>query len=309
MKKVLVICGATASGKTALAVECAKLLNGEVISADALIIYKGLNIGTAKPSEEEMGGVPHHMIDIVEPTASFSVSDYERLALPIMEDILSRGKTPVICGGTGFYINALLYKSSFGDTPADEAVRKKYEQIATEKGREALHALLAEVDPESAEKLHFNDVKRVVRALEIYELTGKKKSDQHDELVPRYPFVAAAFDWEREALYARIEQRVDMMMEAGLVEEVKGLLAGGVSENAQCMQGIGYKEVVESLKNAEEHSIMSDIINTMSGIIKQNTRNYAKRQLTFFKRTQNLHWIAPKDVKLAAREVCDIYDD
>lgn len=297
--KLLVVCGATASGKTALAVECAKRLGGEVVSADALLVYKRLNIGTAKPSKEEMAGIPHHMIDVVEPTENFSVSDYERLALPIVEDIFSRGKVPILCGGTGFYINALLYKSGFGDTPADLKIREKYERLAREEGREALFERLRTVDPESAEKLHFNDVKRVIRALEIFELTGKKKSDQHDELIPRFPFEAVAFDFPREVLYERIERRVDLMLEGGLVEEVKTLLESGVPENAQCMQGIGYKEVVDFLKNKCLRSTMSDII-------KQNTRNYAKRQLTFFKRMQNLHWISPQEISCAAEEVMKI---
>ena len=300
MRKVLVVCGATASGKSALAVECCKRLGGEVISCDALLVYKGLNIGTAKPTREEMGGIPHHMIDVVEPTQNFSVSDFERLALPIVEDILARGKVPVLCGGTGFYINALLYQSSFGNTPADEAVRKKYEQIERERGREYLHDLLKERDRESAEKLHANDVKRVIRALEIYELTGRKKSEQNDGNIARYPFTAVAFDYEREALYRRIEKRVDEMFAQGLVEEVQGLLSLGVAQTAQCMQGIGYKEVVEILNNDGNQSTMRDII-------KKNTRNYAKRQLTFFKRMENLHWIAPKDISLAVQEVCEIY--
>ncbi len=181
MNKILVVCGATATGKTALAAECARILHGEVISADALLVYKGLNIGTAKPTQAEMRGVPHYMIDVCEPTEAFSVSDFERLALPLMEDILSRGKTPVLCGGTGFYMNALLYKSSFGNTPADLRVRQEYERMEKEKGREHLHALLQEVDPESAQRLHPNDVKRVIRALEIYALTGQKKSAQKDD--------------------------------------------------------------------------------------------------------------------------------
>ena len=299
--KALVVCGATASGKTALAVECAKRLNGEVVSVDSQIVYKKLNIGTAKPSMEERQSVVHHMIDVVEPVEKFSVSDFEKMALPIVEDIFARGKVPVLCGGTGFYLNALLYQSSFGNTPADESVRKKYEDLAETLGVVAVHDLLRRVDPESAEKLHPNDVKRVVRALEIYELTGQKKSEQHDEMVPRFPFVAVAFDFPREELYARIERRVDQMLEAGLVKEVESLLASGVPENAQCMQAIGYKEVIDFLKNDGLQSTMSDII-------KQNTRNYAKRQLTFFKRTQNLHWITPKDISAAAEEVIRIYD-
>lgn len=301
MKKLLVICGATASGKTALAAECARRLNGEVISCDALLVYRGLNIGTAKPTEEEKRGVAHHMIDVCDPKDDFSVSDFERLALPVLEEIAARGKTPVLCGGTGFYMNALLYRSSFGKTPADGAVRAKYEEIARERGRAALHSLLNEVDPESAAALHENDVKRVVRALEIYELTGMKKSAQSDGKTPRYPFAAFAFDYPREELYARIERRVDEMFAAGLTDEVKGLLSSGVPQNAQCMQGIGYKEVAEGLKNGDSQSIMSDTI-------KKNTRNYAKRQLTFFKKTENLYWIAPKPTEEAAREVIERYD-
>ncbi len=301
MNKILVVCGATATGKTALAAECARILHGEVISADALLVYKGLNIGTAKPTQAEMRGVPHYMIDVCEPTEAFSVSDFERLALPLMEDILSRGKTPVLCGGTGFYMNALLYKSSFGNTPADLRVRQEYERMEKEKGREHLHALLQEVDPESAQRLHPNDVKRVIRALEIYALTGQKKSAQKDEAIPRYPFCAVAYDYPREALYGRIGRRVEEMFAQGLVDEVKGLLARGVGENAQCMQGIGYKEVVEGLKNGDSDS-------TMSEIIKKNTRNYAKRQITFFKRTQNLHWLAPASAEQSAREVIELYE-
>lgn len=301
MNKILVVCGATATGKTALAAECARILHGEVISADALLVYKGLNIGTAKPTQAEMRGVPHYMIDVCEPTEAFSVSDFERLALPLMEDILSRGKTPVLCGGTGFYMNALLYKSSFGNTPADLRMRQEYERMEKEKGREHLHALLQEVDPESARRLHPNDVKRVIRALEIYALTGQKKSAQKDEAIPRFPFCAVAYDYPRETLYGRIGRRVEEMFAQGLVDEVKGLLARGVGENAQCMQGIGYKEVVEGLKNGDSDS-------TMSEIIKKNTRNYAKRQITFFKRTQNLHWLAPASAEQSAREVIELYE-
>ncbi len=302
MKRVLVVCGATASGKTALAVECAKRLNGEVISADALIVYRGLNIGTAKPTKEEMQGVKHHLIDVCSPLDSFSVGDYERLALPVLEDILSRGKTPILCGGTGFYMNALLYERSQGGAPASEEIRRKYAKIEAEKGKEYLHTLLREVDEESAHILHPNDVKRVVRALEIFELTGKKKSEQNDSPIPRYPFVSVAFDWSRETLYERINERVDDMFACGLIGEVQGLIQSGVPENAQCMQGIGYKEVVEGLKNKQEESTMRDVI-------KQNTRNYAKRQLTFFKRMGNLHWLPPRGFERAVQEVCCIYDD
>ncbi len=300
--KILVICGATASGKSELAVECARRLNGEIISCDAFLVYKRLNIGTAKPTEEEKKGIPHFLIDVAEPDENFSVSDFERRALPIVENVLARGKTPILCGGTGFYMNALLYAQSFGNVPASEEVRKKYEKIFQEKGGDYVHGLLKEVDPESAESLHVNDRVRVVRALEIFELTGKKKSDQHDEKIPRYPFVGFAYDYPRGELYARIERRVDGMIEAGLVEEVKELLESGVPEYAQSMQAIGYKEVVEYLKNGGMQSTMSDII-------KKNTRNYAKRQLTFFKRTENLHWLKPSRVEEATEEIVKIYEN
>ena len=207
--KVLVICGATASGKTALAIDCAKRFNGEIISADALLVYKGLNIGTAKPTEEEKDGIVHHAIDVVSPNDSFSVSDYERLALPIVERLLKEDKTPIICGGTGFYVQSLLYKSQFGGAGADISVRKKYEKICEEQGAEYVHGLLREVDAESAEKLHYNDVKRVIRALEIYEVTGKPKSAQKDEQISRFPFVAVSIDYPRETLYERINLRVE----------------------------------------------------------------------------------------------------
>ena len=298
MKKLLVICGATASGKTSLAVECAKRLNGEVISCDALLVYRGLNIGTAKPTREEMGGIEHHLIDVADPTDGFTVHDFERLALDAVADISARGKVPVLCGGTGFYLNAVLFQSGFGNAAADEGVRAKYNAIAAEKGKEYLHGLLQEVDAESAAVLHPNDVKRVVRALEIYELTGKKKSDQQDGRVPRFPYEAFAFDYPREVLYERIDRRAAQMFEEGLVEEVRGLLAS-VPENAQCMQAIGYKEVVEGLKNGDNQCTMCDIV-------QKNTRNYAKRQLTFFKKLPNLHWLTPSDA--AVEEVIRIYD-
>ncbi len=300
MNKLLVVCGATASGKTSLAVECAKRLQGEIVSCDAYLIYRGLNIGTAKPTMEERQGISHHMIDIADPKDSFSVSDYENGAVATIEDILARGKTPILCGGTGFYMNSILFRHAYGHAPASEEFRRKYEEFAEKEGRQALHDRLKAVDPESAQKLHYNDVKRVIRALEIFELTGKKKSEQSDGDVARYPFQAFAIDYPREVLYERINLRVDEMLKNGLVEEVKGLLESGVSEKAQSMQGIGYKEVVDYLKNDINESTMRDII-------AQNTRNYAKRQLTFFKHTQNLHWIKP--TRDAVDKVLEIYEN
>ena len=201
----------------------------------------------------------------------------------------------------GLLYNAVLFSHAYGAAPACEKIRKKYELFAEEKGREALHARLAAVDPESAEKLHYNDVKRVIRALEIFEQTGRKKSEQTDGDSPRFPFEAFSFDFPREELYRRIGVRAQAMLKVGLIEEVQGLLKAGIPENAQSMQGIGYKEVVEWLKNGDNRSTLSDII-------EKNTRNYAKRQLTFFRRTPNLHWIAPKEIAAAAQEVLEIYE-
>ncbi len=287
MNKVLVICGATASGKTSLAVECAKKLNTEVISADSQLIYKGLNVGTAKPTAEEMCGVKHHMIDIVEPTESFNVGNYRETALPIMKKLLSENKIPVICGGTGFYINSLLFDFSYGNIEGSEEVRRRYAEFLDQNGKEALFERLKEVDPETAEKLHVNDVKRVIRALEIYELSGKRKSEQHDNMVSAFDYLAVAINFKREELYDRINKRVDTMLENGLVEEVEGLLSRGIDEKYQCMQAIGYKEVLTGLKNG-------DLRSTMRDIIKQNTRHYAKRQIVFFKKLPNIVWLEPE---------------
>lgn len=279
--QVLVICGATATGKTALAVSCAKLLNSAVISADSQLVYKGLDIGTAKPSEEEKLGVPHYMIDVAEPFAEYSVSDYREAALPIIEKMVSEGKIPVICGGTGFYINSLLFDLSYGKVAAAPEVREKYEKFAEERGKEYVYDILKQTDPAAAEKLHPNDLKRVIRALEIFEAGGVKKSEINDGQKARFDYVAVAIDYPRDELYERINLRVDKMFEAGLVEEVSSLLSRGIDENCRCMQAIGYKEVIECLKNGLSQSTMRDII-------KQNTRRYAKRQITFFKKLPNL---------------------
>ena len=288
MNKLLVICGATATGKTDLAVDCALKLNSEVISADSQLIYKGLNIGTAKPTFAEMRGVKHHMIDVVEPTYEYSVSEYAREAEPIVNSLLANGKIPVICGGTGFYINSLLYDLSYGNTGESKEVRQHYAKLLEEKGKEYVHNLLKEADAATAEKLHVNDTKRVIRALEIYEVGGKKKSDICDGQKAKYDNLAVAIDYPRDELYDRINRRVDIMFEHGLVDEVKSLLKSGVTENNRCMQAIGYKEVLNCLKNGDNESTMRDII-------KQNTRRYAKRQITFFKRLEGIVWLHPRE--------------
>ncbi|MBR2903193.1 MAG: tRNA (adenosine(37)-N6)-dimethylallyltransferase MiaA [Clostridia bacterium] len=289
MAKVLVVCGATASGKTALSIALAKQLNTEIVSADSMLIYKGLDIGTAKPTVAEMDGIKHHMIDVVSPKESFSVSDYRQAALPIVEGLLAKEKTPIICGGTGFYINSLLFESQMGNVGADEKLRAEFEGYLAENGKDALHALLAEKDAESAAILHPNDTKRVIRALEIFYLTGRKKSEQGDTFAPKFDFTCVSIDYPRERLYDRINLRVDKMFAEGLEAEIDALLDNGVTKDCQCMQGIGYKEILEG---REQGFSLEEI----KELIKKNTRNYAKRQLTFFKRMPNHLRLSPDEI-------------
>lgn len=301
LKRVLVICGPTASGKTSLAVECAKKLNGEVVSADSMYIYKNCNIGTAKPTIEEMDGIKHHMIDVISPFEEFSVGDYKDRALPIIEDVLSRGKLPIICGGTGFYINSLLFNYSYGNAPANLEIRKKYEIMLSEKGKEAIYEELRLKDPETAEVLHVNDVKRVVRALEIFETTGKRKSELNDGAEMLYDYVSFQIDYPREVLYERINYRVDDMMAGGLIEEVNSLVQMGVNDSCQAMQGIGYKEVYQGLQQGWGESEIAELI-------KFNTRHYAKRQITFFKRDPKLVLLKPDNATILSNKVMEIFN-
>lgn len=274
--EIIIICGPTGSGKSELALDLAEKINGEIISADSLAVYKKLDIGTAKPSVNDMKRVKHHLINVCEPWDEFSVSDYERLALQAVSDIRSRGKIPVICGGTGFYINSVLYRMSYGNTAKDSITREKYMNMAKTDGVSAVYAVLKEKDPESALKIHENDLKRVVRALEIYFATGEKKSAQSDKEYPRFDYLAVTIGLERQELYAKINARVDKMMKRGLVDEVKSLIDSGITIENQCMQGIGYKEVYNAFEKND--------FENLSETIKINSRHYAKRQITFFKR-------------------------
>lgn len=296
MINLLVICGPTASGKTALAIECAKLLDTEVVSADSMCVYRKCDIGTAKPTIEEQAGIPHYLIDVVSPNENFSVSDYREKALPIINGIIQKGKIPVICGGTGFYINSILYDLSYGKTSANSEVREYYESFLKVNGKEALHDLLKEKDFESAEKLHVNDTRRVIRALEIFDVSGKKKSDLHDDLTPNYNYLSFSIGFLREELYDRINRRVDIMMQEGLIEEIQDLLQGGITEENQCMQGIGYKEVCQGLKEGMSEQEIAELI-------KFNTRHYAKRQITFFKRDPRLEVLEKDDVSKLAKYI------
>jgi len=285
--KIIIICGPTASGKTSLAIDLAKKLNTEIISADSMYVYKELNVGTAKPTKKEMQGVIHHLIDIAEPTDNFSVSDYKSLAEPIINRLINEEKVPIICGGTGFYINSILYDLSYGNSSANLEIREKYKRIAKEKGNQYVYDVLLSLDPKSAEKLHFNDLKRVIRALEIYE-SGTKKSAIIDNLTPKYDFDAYMIDFPRETLYERINERVEIMFNSGLIDEIKSLIDHGINPSHQSMQAIGYKEVFDYI-NGEIS------LEQVKETIKLNTRHYAKRQITFFKKLDPIKLI-PKDV-------------
>jgi len=285
--KIIVIGGPTATGKTKLSVELAKSYNGEIVSADSVQIYKRLDIGSAKPTKEEMEGIPHHLIDIIEPTDSFSVYDFTEHAKVAIDDIASRGKLPIIVGGTGLYISSLVDNVSFAEGENDLSLREKLNTEATEIGADAMHERLSEIDPEAAEKIHPNNIKRVVRALEIYYQTGKTMTEHNAvSKLTESPYDAKmyALTSEREIIYNRIDKRVDIMVENGLLEEVSSLLASGVTRDMQSMQAIGYKEIVAYLEGEISKEAAIDAV-------KQNSRRYAKRQLTWFRRDERYTWL------------------
>ena len=284
---LIALAGATASGKTAAAVRLCQRIGGEIVSCDSMQIYRGMDIGTAKPSEAERGGIPHHMLDIVDPTESYSVSAFRQQAGAVIEDILSRGKKPILCGGTGLYIDALTRPMAFSEQ-SDETLREALKAIALEPGgKRRLHDMLESVDPESARRLHENDVRRVVRAIEIYRLTGRTMTEQMAIDQTRegdYRVRLFALEWPREVLYARIDRRVDQMMTMGLAEEVARLLEQGVPPDSTAMQALGYKEIAAALMN---RCTMDEAVEA----VKLGTRHYAKRQLTWLRRDGRARWI------------------
>ena len=283
--KILCVVGPTASGKTDYAVELALKCGGEVVSCDSMQIYKHMDIGTAKPTADEMKGVKHHMIDIIEPNESFSVARFSEMARECIDDILLRGKMPVLCGGTGLYFDSTINNINL-QMDTDEEYRKDLESAAKEFGNEYVYKILKRVDEESAESIHPNNLKRVIRALEIYKTTGKKKSELDKEQLsePLYEPEITGLMRDREVLYDRINKRVDIMMEKGLVEEVSELIKMGIDTEATSMQAIGYKEIIEYL---DGKTSLSDAVDK----IKRESRRYAKRQLTWFKRNEKIHWI------------------
>ncbi|MCI8362506.1 MAG: tRNA (adenosine(37)-N6)-dimethylallyltransferase MiaA [Clostridia bacterium] len=284
-QKVIIIGGPTASGKTSLSIELAKKINGEIISADSMQIYKDMNIGTAKPEKEEMQGILHHMLDFVSPEERYSVADYNKQAKKAIKEILKKGKVPIVVGGTGLYIETLIYEIEFLNIETDLEYRKELEKIAEEKGLEYLYNKAQKIDKTAMEKISINDKKRILRVLELYHQTGKTKTqlDKESRKEPEYDYKLFAIDIDREILYDRINRRVDIMLEKGLVQEVENICEK-YNEFPTAMQGLGYKEVVEYLEGQATYEEMVEKIKTES-------RRYAKRQLTWFRKYKNLTWL------------------
>ena len=285
-EKVIVICGPTASGKTALSIELAKKINGEIVSADSMQIYKDMDIGTAKPTKEEMQGIKHYLLDYVSPEERYSVAQYKQDAKTAIKEIIERGKTPIIVGGTGLYVDSLIYEIEYNDIKIDENYRKELEKIAEEQGLEELYKKALKIDPVAMEKISTNDKKRIMRVLEIYKSTGKTKTEQEQESRKNpveYDYRIFAINWDRETLYQRINKRVDIMIEQGLIEEVKSILKK-YDKCPTAMQGLGYKEVVDYINGIYTKEEMIEKI-------KMETRRYAKRQLTWFRKNKQTIWL------------------
>ena len=308
MNPIICLAGPTASGKTALAVALAQALNGEVVSCDSMQVYKFMDIGTAKPTLDEMGGVPHHMIDVADPREGYSVSRYCKDAAPIVEDIVSRGKVAIIAGGTGLYMDSLIRGNDFAPFPST-GVRERLERQADAEGLEAMRSWLRSIDPEAEARIQ--DRKRLLRALEVYLETGETITEHNrrtQALPPRFTPLWLGLDFEnRQSLYRRIDLRVTKMLEAGLLQEIRGLLQSGVPDTATAMQAIGYKEFVSAL---EGHGT----VEAAADSVRQSSRRYAKRQLTWFRRNPAIHWLIRKDetsgeeIFRSARQIIQEFD-
>ena len=300
-KKIVVICGPTASGKTALSIALAKAFDGEVVSADSMQIYRRMDIGTAKPTKEEMDGVPHHMLDVAEPGEAYSVSRYVEEATACVEDILARGKLPIVCGGTGLYIDGLIRGTDYQPAGTDNGIREQLEGEWETQGAEQMMARLAAADPDSAVRLHLSDKRRILRALEVYLATGETitvHNARTKAIPPRYEAVMIGLNTEpRQILYDRIDRRVGIMLEQGLLQEVQSLLEDGLLEGTAA-QAIGYKELLAYFRGEMT-------LETAADLIRQKSRNYAKRQLTWFRRDERVKWIvynAPQAAQAVLQE-------
>ena len=290
-KKIVVIIGPTAVGKTKYAIRIAQNLDGEILSADSMQVYEHMNIGSAKPTDEELAMVRHHLIGEVDPLQEWSAAEYQKKAKGRIDEMFSRGKLPVICGGTGLYVNSLIYDMDFSTAKGDESLRKELQLLADTMGGQALHDRLTKADPTAAERIHPNNIKKMIRAIEVAETAGKgiPEFDGVFQKSGDYDSIMIGLNIDRQILYNRIEQRVDAMIEAGLVDEVRMLLALGLTEDDNSMKGIGYKELIGFLQN--EYSLEEAVKK-----IKQNSRNYAKRQMTWFRRYDNIKWFDLTDV-------------
>ncbi len=288
---LIILAGPTAVGKTALSIELAKRVNGAIVSADSMQVYKGMDIGSAKITREEMQGIPHYLIDVLEPDEEFHVVRFQEMVKAAFEEIYSQGKIPILTGGTGFYIQAVLYDIDFTSEKEDGAYRRQLEALADKEGPQVLHQMLEAVDPVSADKIHYNNKKRVIRALEFYNKTGERISEHNEKEAQKpspYAFCYFVLNDERERIYENIEKRVDLMLEQGLIEEVQSLKEKGYKKDMVSMQGLGYKEILAFLDG--EMSLSEAVY-----ILKRDTRHFAKRQLTWFRREPDVIWIHKKD--------------
>lgn len=304
MEKLIAVIGPTAVGKTKVSIELAKMLNTEIISGDSMLVYKDMNIGTAKPSSDERSNITHHLIDILEPQADFSVVDFTALASQHITNINQKGVIPILAGGTGLYVKALLEGYQFNPTPSDEKLRIQLDDLAKRHGNQYLHDRLTAVSPDTAARLHPNDLRRIIRALEIYYLSGETVSQNKlmEQHILLYDAVVIGLTMERKLLYERINQRVDLMMSQGLVNEVEKLLNSGIPANCQAMQGIGYKEIVKYLQKEID-------LATAIGSIKQATRNFAKRQLTWYRKMPYIIWFDVKNFDTTNEMMETIYKE
>ncbi|WP_304126488.1 tRNA (adenosine(37)-N6)-dimethylallyltransferase MiaA [Mogibacterium diversum] len=300
-KKVYIIGGPTAAGKSIVALYLAKRVKGEIVNCDSVQLYKYMDIGSAKPSQKDMKAIPHHLYGFVDPSDDITVAQYQKLAFEKIDEILARGNTPIVVGGTGLYLNSLIYKMSFAAKPINLKRRDELEHLAEVRGNEYLFELLSAVDPDAAARIHPNNIRKIIRAIEAYELGSKLESMDKLEPNTKYDFKINIVNMEREWLYTRINRRVDKLMEEGLLKEVKHLLSMGYNSETPAMKGIGYKELLLYL---DGKATLEEAVNN----IKTNTRHYAKRQLTWFKRYENAHWIEIQKGQMVGNVVDEILE-